>query len=74
MDCTFKFLISWIALMEIKFPLLGKFIKLDIESLSTLHALFTHPQKYKQAKPELYQIIVWVEVVTVLEEDLHGTN
>lgn len=60
--------------MKIKFPLLGNFIKLGIQSLNTLHALFILPQKYKQKKLELYQIIVQVELATVLEENLHGAN
>ena len=74
MDCTFRLLISWIALMKMKLPFLGRVMKLGIESLCTLPALLTLPKKYKQEKPELYQIIVQVEVVTVSEEDLHGTN
>ena len=56
-------------------------MKLSRESHETWHRIFMHfagsidsSQKYKQEKPELYQIIVQIEVVTVSEEDLHGTN
>lgn len=61
--------------MKIKFPFLENFIKLDVQSLNPLHVPFPDfPKNTNKKKLELYQIIVQVELVTVLEEDLHGAN